>query len=297
MRFVSYVQGNGSPSYGRIEGTLVIDLGSVPGAPADLKAAIAGGDLAGLLDGQSLSLDAVTLLPVIPNPGKIFCVGLNYATHVKETGREQKAHPAIFTRWADTLVADGAPILRPAESERLDYEGELAIVIGKGGRRIPKSEALAHVAGYSIFNDASVRDWQRHNIQFIPGKNWPGTGAFGPALVTPDEIADIAGERVQTRLNGQLVQDQPISDLIWDIATVIEYCSTFTPLAPGDVIATGTPGGVGDKRQPALYMKSGDTVTVSVGSVGVLTNQIIDDHSAKQEAVTRQKLGHQSVPV
>lgn len=280
MRYVSYVQGNGSPSYGRIEGNIVIDLGSVPGAPADLKAAIARGDLAGLADGEPVPLDAVKLLPVIPNPGKILCVGLNYATHVKETGREQKAHPAIFTRWADTLVADGAPILRPAESELLDYEGELAIVIGKGGRRIPKAEALAHVAGYSIFNDASVRDWQRHNIQFIPGKNWPGTGAFGPALVTPDEIADIASQRVQTRLNGQLVQDQPISDLIWDIATVIEYCSTFTPLAPGDVIATGTPGGVGDKREPALYMKSGDTVTVSVGSVGILTNRVIDDHPA-----------------
>lgn len=277
MRYVSYVRGNGSPGYGRLEGANIIDLGSVAGAPADLKAAIARGDLADLAAGEILSLDTVELLPVIPNPGKILCVGLNYATHVKETGREQKAHPAIFTRWADTLVADGAPILRPAESERLDYEGELAIVIGKGGRRIPKAEALDHVAGYSIFNDASVRDWQRHNIQFIPGKNWPGTGAFGPALVTPDEIADIASQRVQTRLNGQLVQDQPISDLIWDIATVIEYCSTFTPLAPGDVIATGTPGGVGDKREPALYMKSGDTVTVSVGSVGILTNRVIDD--------------------
>lgn len=277
MRYVSYVRGNGSPGYGRLEGANIIDLGSVAGAPADLKAAIARGDLADLAAGEILSLDTVELLPVIPNPGKILCVGLNYATHVKETGREQKAHPAIFTRWADTLVADGAPILRPAESERLDYEGELAIVIGKGGRRIPKAEALDHVAGYSIFNDASVRDWQRHNIQFSPGKNWPGTGAFGPALVTPDEIADIASQRVQTRLNGQLVQDQPISDLIWDIATVIEYCSTFTPLAPGDVIATGTPGGVGDKREPALYMKSGDTVTVSVGSVGILTNRVIDD--------------------
>lgn len=277
MRYVSYVRGDGLASYGRLEGTMIIDLGSVPGAPVDLKAAIAEGGLAELASGDILPLETVTLLPVIPNPGKILCVGLNYATHVKETGREQKAHPAIFTRWADTLIADGAPILRPAESDRLDYEGELAIVIGKGGRRIPKAEALAHVAGYSIFNDASVRDWQRHNIQFIPGKNWPGTGAFGPALVTPDEIANIGSQRVQTRLNGQIVQDQPISDLIWDIATVIEYCSTFTPLSPGDVIATGTPGGVGDKREPALYMRSGDIVTVSVGEVGTLTNPVCDD--------------------
>ncbi|MDR6832593.1 MULTISPECIES: fumarylacetoacetate hydrolase family protein [unclassified Sphingopyxis] len=277
MRYVSYVRGDGSASYGRLEGTGIVDLGSVPGAPADLKAAIARGDLAGLTAGDVVPLETVELLPVIPNPGKILCVGLNYATHVKETGREQKSHPAIFTRWADTLIADGAPILRPAESDRLDYEGELAIVIGKGGRRIPKAEALAHIAGYSIFNDASVRDWQRHNIQFIPGKNWPGTGAFGPALVTPDEIADIAGQRVQTRLNGQLVQDQPISDLIWDIATVIEYCSTFTLLSPGDVIATGTPGGVGDKREPALYMRNGDMVIVSIGEIGTLTNPVRDD--------------------
>lgn len=277
MRYVSYVRGDGSASYGRLEGTSISDLGSVPGAPADLKAAIARGDLADLTAGDPVPLETVDLLPVIPNPGKILCVGLNYATHVKETGREQKSHPAIFTRWADTLIADGAPILRPAESDRLDYEGELAIVIGKGGRRIPKAEALAHIAGYSIFNDASVRDWQRHNIQFIPGKNWPGTGAFGPALVTPDEIADIAGQRVQTRLNGQLVQDQPISDLIWDIATVIEYCSTFTLLSPGDVIATGTPGGVGDKREPALYMGNGDMVIVSIGEIGTLTNPVRDD--------------------
>ena len=280
MRYVSYVRGDGSAGYGRLEGTGIVDLGSAPGAPVDLKAAIARGDLAGLAAGDTVPLERVKLLPVIPNPGKILCVGLNYATHVKETGREQKAHPAIFTRWADTLVASGAPILRPFESERLDYEGELAIVIGKGGRRIPRAEALAHIAGYSIFNDATVRDWQRHNIQFTPGKNWPGTGAFGPSLVTPDEIADIASQRVQTRLNDRLVQDQPISDLIWDIATVIEYCSTFTPLAPGDVIATGTPGGVGDKREPALYMKSGDTVTVSIGNVGILTNPIIDDRPA-----------------
>lgn len=280
MRYVSYVRGDGSASYGRLEGAGIIDLGSVPGAPVDLKAAIAGGNLARLAPGEILLAEAVTLLPVIPNPGKILCVGLNYATHVKETGREQKVHPAIFTRWADTLVADGAPILRPRESDRLDYEGELAIIIGKGGRRIPKAETLTHVAGYSIFNDVTVRDWQRHNIQFIPGKNWPGTGAFGPSLVTPDEIVDIASQRVQTRLNGQIVQDQPISDMIWDIAAIIEYCSTFTPLSPGDVIATGTPGGVGDKREPALYMRSGDRVTVSIGEIGTLTNPVCDERES-----------------
>jgi 2-keto-4-pentenoate hydratase/2-oxohepta-3-ene-1,7-dioic acid hydratase in catechol pathway len=136
---------------------------------------------------------------------------------------------------------------------------------------------MAHVAGFSIFNDASVRDWQRHNIQFTPGKTFPGTGAFGPALVTPDAVSDLASQRVETRLNGQLVQDQPISDMIWDIAFLIEYCSTFTPLAPGDVIVTGTPGGVGDKRNPPLYMKAGDTCEISIGVIGTLKNTVVDE--------------------
>lgn len=276
MRYVSFRRPDGTPSFGRLAGDLVHDL-SGNGRPADLAAAIAAGSLASLSDGNHYTTADIVLLPLIPNPGKILCVGLNYATHVAETGREQKDHPAIFTRWADTLVADGQPIIRPRETQRFDYEGELALVIGKGGRRISRANALAHVAGYTIFNDASARDWQRHNIQFTPGKNFPATGAFGPALVTPDEIADLATQRVQTRLNGQLVQDQPVSDMIWDIPTVIEYVSTFTALAPGDVIATGTPGGVGDKRVPPLYMKGGDHVEVSIGVIGTLRNHIIDE--------------------
>ena len=277
MRYVSFLRPDGRASFGRLEGETVFDLGAAPGAPGDLAAALATGSLAGLADGTAHPLASVALLPVIPNPGKILCVGLNYATHVAETGREQKDHPAIFTRWADTLVEHGAPLLRPPESTRFDYEGELAVVIGKGGRRIAPAAAMAHVAGYAIFNDASVRDWQRHNIQFTPGKNFPATGGFGPALVTPDEVADLASQRVQTRLNGQLVQDQPIADLIWDIPAIIAYCSTFTLLAPGDVIATGTPGGVGDKRQPPLYMKAGDRVEVSIGVIGTLVNPVADE--------------------
>lgn len=274
MRYVSFTR-NGAAAYGRLDGDTVVDLSAGAGAPADLKAAIAADALAGLADGARYSVADVALLPVIPNPDKILCVGLNYATHVAETGREQKAHPAIFHRWADTLIGDGAALVCPPESTRFDYEGELAVVIGKGGRRIRAEDAAAHIAGYAVFNDASVRDWQRHNIQFTPGKNFPATGAFGPALVTPDEIADIGSQRVQTRLNGELVQDQPVSDMIWDIATVIAYCSTFTALAPGDVIVTGTPGGVGDKRNPPLYMKAGDTVDVSVGIIGTLRNRVI----------------------
>ena len=281
MRYISFTRAAsngqaGRASYGRLSGDVVTDLGATPGAPEDLKAALAAGTLAGLT-GPQLALDEVTLLPVIPNPGKILCVGLNYATHVAETGREQKEHPAIFHRWADSLVADGAALICPPETQRFDYEGELAVVIGKPGRRIKAQDAMAHVAGFTVFNDGSVRDWQRHNIQFTPGKCWPGTGGFGPALVTPDEVSDLAGQRVQTRLNGALVQDQPVADLIWDIPTVIAYCSTFTELAPGDVIATGTPGGVGDKRQPPLYMKPGDKVEVSVGVIGTLTNLVASE--------------------
>jgi 2-keto-4-pentenoate hydratase/2-oxohepta-3-ene-1,7-dioic acid hydratase in catechol pathway len=278
MRYISFRHANGTASYGRQDGDGVIDLGGVAGAPVDLKAALAAGSLDRLNDGARLSLNDITLLPVIPNPGKILCVGLNYATHVAETGREQKEHPAIFTRWADTLIAQGEAMIHPPETTRFDYEGELAVVIGKGGRRISKADAMDHVAGYSVFNDGSVRDWQRHNIQFTPGKNFPATGGFGPALVTPDAVPDLGSQRVQTRLNGQVVQDQPVSDMIWDIPAIIEYCSTFTPLEAGDVIATGTPGGVGDKRTPPLYMKAGDTVEVSIGVIGTLTNSIITEN-------------------
>jgi 2-keto-4-pentenoate hydratase/2-oxohepta-3-ene-1,7-dioic acid hydratase in catechol pathway len=274
-RLISFRRPDGTPSVGRLDGETVHDLGA-PGAPAWLKDVL-GYDLAALPATGTFARADVRLLPVVPNPGKILCVGLNYATHVAETGREQREFPAIFTRWADTLIADGEPLVRPRETTRFDYEGELAVVIGKGGRRIARADAAQHIAGYSVFNDGSARDWQRHNIQFTPGKNYPDTGAFGPALVLPDEVEDLGSQRVQTRLNGELVQDQPVSDMIWDIAFVIEYCSTFTPLEPGDVIVTGTPGGVGDKRTPPLYMKAGDVCEISIGTIGTLTNPVIDE--------------------
>ena len=276
MRYVSFRKPDGSASFGLLKQDEVLDLGGA-GKAASLKEAIAAGALVNAAGGAAYPLADIVLLPVIPDPSKIICVGLNYATHVAETGRDQKEFPAIFTRWADSLVADGQPLVKPQVSERFDYEGELAVIIGKGGHKIARADAMSHVAGYSVFNDASARDWQRHNIQFTPGKNFPGTGAFGPALVTPDEIADLGSQRVQTRLNGELVQDQPISDMIWDVPFLIEYISAFTPLAPGDVIVSGTPGGVGDKRTPPLYMKAGDKVEVSIGDIGTLTNRIIDE--------------------
>ena len=259
MRYVSFLRPDGMPSFGRLEGEQVFDLG-MPGGTAWLRDAIAADTLASLADGEAFALAAIRLLPVIPNPGKILCIGLNYASHVAEMGRKQEGWPAVFTRWPDTLVAHGDPLVRPREGQNFDFEGELAVVIGKGGRRIPREQALGRIAGYAVFHDASVRDWQRHNSQFTPGKNFPATGGFGPALVTPDAIADLGAQRVQTRLNGELVQDQPVSDLIHDIPALIAYCSTFTELRPGDVIATGTPGGVGAGRTPPLYMKDGDRV-------------------------------------
>ncbi|WP_188063704.1 fumarylacetoacetate hydrolase family protein [Sphingobium sp. KCTC 72723] len=275
MRYVSFRRPDGTASFGRLNGETIVELAS--DAVPSLKAALTDGSLAMLADGASFAAADVVPLPVIPDPAKILCVGLNYAEHVKETGREQKAHPAIFVRYADSLIADGQPMVKPSVTERFDYEGELAIVIGKPCHKVAAADAMAYVAGYACFNDGSARDWQRHNIQFTPGKTFPGTGGFGPALVTADEIADLGALRVQTRLNGELVQDQAVSDMIWDIPTVIEYISAFTPLAPGDVIATGTPGGVGDKRTPPLYMNAGDKVEVSIGTIGTLTNRIIDE--------------------
>lgn len=271
MRLVSFVRPDGSASYGRLENDTIRDC------DGDLATALADGSWQAEPGGGTFALSAVTLLPPIPKPGRILCVGLNYVEHIRETGQKMLEHPAIFTRWPSTLVAHGAPLVRPRESVRFDYEGELAVVIGKRGRRIAKADAWDHVAGFAPFHDGSVRDWQRHNSQFTPGKNFPGTGGFGPALVTPDEVDDFGSQRVQTRLNGEVVQDQPLSDLLFDIPELLAYISTFTELEPGDVIATGTPGGVGDKREPPMYMKGGDSVEVSIGVIGTLVNPVIDE--------------------
>lgn len=277
MAYVSFLRADGTASFGRLDGDRIRDLGATPDAPASLKAAIATGSLDDLVGGDDIARSDVTLLPVIPDPAKILCVGHNYETHRQETGRAKVDHPSIFTRFADTLVAAGQPIRLPSVSGNLDFEGELAVVIGRGGRGIAQADAMDHVAGYACFNDASIRDWQWHTTQFIPGKNFPGTGAFGPVLVTPAEAGDLADVHVVTRLNGEIVQDQPIRDMIFSIARIIAYVSAFTPLAPGDVIATGTPGGVGAKRTPPLWMKAGDSVEVAIGPIGTLTNTIAAD--------------------
>ena len=277
MKYLSFVKPDGSASFGRLEGNTVYDLGCADSSIPDLKTAIAGGKLGDLPNGDSFAMDAIKLLPVVPNPGKIFCVGHNYESHRQETGRDKVDNPSIFTRFADTLNAHGDPILRPRVSTDLDFEGELAVIIGKPGRSISEDNALDHIAGYACFNDASVRDWQWHTRQFTPGKNFPTTAPFGPYMVTPEEAGDLTEVHVTTRLNGEVVQDQPIGDMIFPIAQVIAYISAFTPLSPGDVIATGTPGGVGAKRNPPLWMKPGDSIEVEIGPMGKLVNTIAQE--------------------
>jgi 2-keto-4-pentenoate hydratase/2-oxohepta-3-ene-1,7-dioic acid hydratase in catechol pathway len=218
--------------------------------------------------------DEVVFEPVIPNPDKILCVGINYVNHQAETGQPKPERPVIFTRFANSQVGHSRPMVRPRASEKFDFEGELAVVIGRAGRHIPESDALSHVAGYACYNDGSVRDWQRHTTQFTPGKNFVGTGAFGPWLVTSDEAKGILNSTIETRLNGQQVQRASIADLVFGIPELIHYISTFTELVPGDVISTGTPGGVGAARKPPLWMKPGDMVEVEIEGIGVLMNPI-----------------------
>lgn len=271
MKYVSFTTASGQQGFGRLDGDVITDLSA---QAADLKTAITEGTLSSLNSETTLSLADVTLGPVVPNPDKVFCVGHNYETHRQETGRAATDHPSIFVRFADSLSGHNQPIVMPKVSTQLDFEGELAVIIGKGGRYISEQDAMSHVAGYACFNDASVRDWQWHTRQFTPGKNFPTTGPFGPYMVTPDEAGDLSEVQVTTRLNDDIVQQQPIGDMIFPIATVIAYISSFTPLKPGDVIASGTPGGVGAKRNPPLWMKPGDTVSVEIGPVGKLVNTI-----------------------
>ena len=231
-----------------------------------------------LQKGRPIDLDKVQLLPPIANPPKIICVGLNYADHSLESGFKVPDYPAIFARFPSSLIGHGAPLVRPLVSVQLDFEGELVAVIGKRGRHIRKANALDHVAGYSIFNDGSVRDYQFKSTQWDIGKNFDGTGAFGPAFVTADDLPrGCKGLQLETRLNGQTVQSAPIDDMLFDVETLIVLLSEAVTLEPGDVIVSGTPAGVGLARKPPLYMKAGDVCEVSIGKLGVLRNQIVDE--------------------
>ncbi len=281
MKLASFSSANGA-SWGIIDGGHAIDVGAVLRSRVpDLLSAIRDGKMAAITQAAATApryeLAEITWLPVIPNPGKILCVGLNYETHRKETGRTEVENPTIFARFANSQTGHLRPIPRPRVSTDLDYEGELAIIIGTPGRYITRQAAMAHIAGFACYNDGSVRDFQRHTHQFTPGKNFPDTGAFGPWMVTPDEMGEIGPQRLQTRVNGEVVQDALLSQMIFDIPRQIEYCSSFTRLEPGDVIVTGTPGGVGAKRQPPLWLKPGDTVEVEIDGVGLLRNPVTQE--------------------
>ena len=236
----------------------------------------------GLVLGPEIDLDTATLLPLIATPPKIFCIGLNYLDHAAESPyKERPTYPAVFPRYATTLVAHGAPIIRPTVSEQLDFEGELVVVIGTGGRHIAKADALRHVAGYSIFNEGSIRDYQFKSPQWTVGKNFDNTGAFGPVLVTADELpAGAQGLKIETRLNGVVMQNGNTADLIFPVAELIATLSEAITLQPGDVIVTGTPAGIGWARKPPVFMKDGDVCEIEIEGIGILRNPVRDEARA-----------------
>ena len=230
---------------------------------------------------EDVALADIELLPPVPNPGKIICIGLNYRAHAIEGGNAIPDYPAVFMRCTTSLAAAGGAFIYPECSDKLDYEAELAVVIGKTATNVSAANALDHVAGYSCFNDGSVRDYQRKSTQWTMGKNFDGTGGFGPELVTPDELpAGASGLRIVARLNGQVMQDSNTADMIFDVATLIATLSEAMTLEPGDVIATGTPSGVGYARTPPVFMRPGDTIEIEIEGIGTLTNIV-----AKRAAV------------
>ncbi|ANI81324.1 MULTISPECIES: fumarylacetoacetate hydrolase family protein [Kosakonia] len=277
MKLASFVH-QGIRSYGIVKADGVINLGQRLGDRyGDLKSLLAANALneAQQLNGETpdIRFDDLQFLPVIDNPAKILCVGMNYAEKRKEFDQHNPA-PTLFVRFADSQTGHNAPVLKPRHSSEFDYEGELAVIIGKGGEDISREAALSHVAGYSCYMDGSARDWQ--HTWFTAGKNWRQTGAFGPWMTTADEIPDPHQLAIRTWLNGRMVQDDNTASMIHKVAELIEYISTFTSLTPGDVIITGSPGGVGKKRNPPLFMKAGDRIEVEIENIGHLSNVIID---------------------
>jgi acylpyruvate hydrolase len=254
----------------RYPGDLMTLIGAGPEALASAGRALEGG--------EGFAESAVTFLPPLGSPPKIICVGLNYLDHSKEGGFEQPAYPTIFARFRSSLIGQRETLIRPRVSEQFDYEGELVAVIGRPGRHIGRADALDHVIGYSIFNDASVRDYQLRTPQWTVGKNFDGTGAFGPWLVTADELPPGAsGLKLTTRLQGQIVQSASTADLIFDVATLVSLLSEAFTLETGDVIVTGTPSGVGVARRPPLFMKDGDICEVEIEGIGRLVNPVADE--------------------
>ncbi|MEJ8476121.1 fumarylacetoacetate hydrolase family protein [Roseibium algae] len=271
MKFVSFEK-NGQSSWGILREDEILDLGMVA---ENLKSFIAAGfpDVDRLKNlSTNISLDSVTLAPVIPNPSKIVMAALNYFEADSDRSKAPE-YPVLFLRLAESQIGHGAPLIRPSSSEKLDYEGELAVIIGQGGRHISQARAMESVCGYSIYNDGSVRDWQRHSHQFTPGKNFVGTGAFGPWMVSADAMPEGPLSLV-TRVNGIEKQRTDTSRMIFDIPYLISYISTFTPLEPGDVIVTGTCTGFGATRRPQEFLSAGDLVEIDIDGIGTLSNSV-----------------------
>ena len=277
MKIASFISG-GKNSYGIVRDGGIIDLGKKLHYPSLLTVLAAGAlDEVRAVNAAAtpdLKLSDVTLLTPVPDADNIFCIGRNYKGHVAEGNAKVPDFPSMFIRLKSSIVAHDMPLIRPKVSGDFDYEGELALVIGKGGRHIPRNDALSHVAGYSILMDGTIRDYQFKHCLTV-GKNFVATGSFGPWLVTADEVGDPTQLELRTRLNDAEVQHSKTDDLIFDIPAIIAYISAYTRLAPGDVIATGTPEGVGFARKPPLWMKPGDTLEIEISKIGILRNKVV----------------------
>lgn len=283
MRIIAFRNAHGRPALGVRSGQELVDITAL-GLPATLDELLAQGphglraaQQAAATASERLPLQGLQILPPVLNPSKAFAIGLNYVDHAAESHFDLPRHPVIFQRYASSWVAHGQALERPPVSTQFDYEAELVAVIGKAGRYIDKACALEHVAGYSLFNDGSVRDYQVRSAQWLWGKNFDRSGSFGPEFVTADELPPgAAGLRIQCRLNGQVMQDANTRDMIFDVATLVAACSQGMALQPGDIIITGTPSGVGLARSPQVWMKAGDVCEVEVERIGLLRNPVID---------------------
>ncbi|WP_313805558.1 fumarylacetoacetate hydrolase family protein [Sphingobium sp.] len=278
MRLISF-ELDGEEGFGAVVDGRIVRLDRQSGGPCDLKSFLerhAGENWPDLPEADRLPLDAVRLRPPVPNPGKVLCVATNFHEPARE-GKPDPEFPIVFTRFAESFTGHEQPLLKPGVSDKFDFEGELAVVIGRHGHKIPGDRAMDHVAGYTCLNDGSARDWQKHSTQFTPGKNFHRSGSLGPWLVTADEIPDPTTLRLQTRVNGVVKQEIGMDRMIFSIAWLISYFSTFTPLAPGDVIATGTPSGFGSSRTPPEFLSAGDEIEVDISHIGTLRNVVRAD--------------------
>ena len=294
MRFIVGTPEPGKPNaIFLVQGDRAFNLSQAhPGIGHDLMRLITDPALMARIRAEGMgqpTLPVTAIQPALPvaHPGKVICLGLNYVDHVKEGGYDIPTYPALFIRTLTSLMPAGAPMIRPACSERLDYEAELMVLIGRGGRHIDEAHALDHVFGYTIFNDGSIRDYQRKTHQWTPGKNFDATGAIGPVVVTPDELPPGAsGLRIQTRVGAEVLQDASTADMMWTVARTIATLSEYTTLEPGDMIAMGTPPGVGHARTPPRWLRPGEVVEVEIEGIGICANPVRDEASTRAQTAT-----------